>query len=415
MHLAHYIQIVSRAQYCCCALTILPSRPSSCVTRSRCGTIPIAPSTNQPRPRTNLRDTRPVHRVPRKTGAFSDHRSDRSPLVDTLGRPMGDLRISVTDRCNLRCTYCMPYTTFRPGYAFLPSRDLLDFDQICRITTVVAEQGVRKVRITGGEPLLRPKLPELVSKLASIGAISDIALTTNGLLLERMASQLHSAGLHRITVSLDAVDDDAYRAMNGLGVEVGVALRGIDAAVEAGFDPVKINVVVQRGVNENQILPLVERFRGTGCVLRFIEYMDTGNCNGWREDQVVPSTEVIARISAKYPLRPLGEQYRGEVAARYAFADGAGEIGVISSVSAPFCGDCTRARLTADGKLVTCLFGTTGIDLRQALRSSATDDELRKVIADAWRARADRYSETRAELRCSAPAGPKIEMHKIGG
>jgi cyclic pyranopterin phosphate synthase len=332
-------------------------------------------------------------------------------LVDTLGRPIRDLRISVTDRCNFRCVYCMPKEVFGREHPFLPRAELLTFEEIERVARVFAGLGVEKIRITGGEPLVRRDLEVLVGKLARIPGL-DLALTTNGALLARKARALHDAGLRRITVSLDSLDDEVFRAMNDVDVPVERVLAGIDAALAAGLEPVKVNVVVKRGLNEDGIVPLAKAFRGTGVVLRFIEYMDVGHTNGWRLDDVVPAAEIVETIAAAFPLEPVAASYRGEVANRFRYADGAGEIGVIASVTQPFCGDCTRARLSADGKLYTCLFAVRGHDLRDLLRGEATDTELAEAVAGVWRARADRYSELRS---AATPDPARVEMSYIGG
>ena len=332
-------------------------------------------------------------------------------LTDTLGRPVRDLRISVTDRCNFRCVYCMPKEVFGRDYPFLPRAELLTFEEIERLARVFAGLGVEKIRITGGEPLVRRDLETLVAMLARIDGL-DLTLTTNGALLARKAQTLGDAGLKRITVSLDSLDDDVFRTMNDVDFPVGRVLEGIDAARAAGLDPVKVNVVVKRGLNEDGILPMARHFRGTGVVLRFIEYMDVGHTNGWRLDDVVPAAEIVAAIDAELPLEPVEAAYRGEVASRWRYRDASGEIGVISSVTQPFCGDCTRARLSADGQVYTCLFAVKGHDLRALLRSGASDEELAGALADIWRARTDRYSE----LRSAATADlPKVEMSYIGG
>ncbi|HEY7562230.1 MAG TPA: GTP 3',8-cyclase MoaA [Gaiellaceae bacterium] len=332
-------------------------------------------------------------------------------LTDRLGRPVRDLRISVTDRCNFRCVYCMPKEVFGRDYEFLARTDLLSFEEIERVARAFAGLGVEKLRITGGEPLVRRDLEVLVEKLAGIPGL-DLALTTNGALLVQKAQALRDAGLRRITVSLDSLDDEVFRAMNDVDVPVERVLAGIDAAVAAGLEPVKVNVVVKRGLNEDGIVPLARAFRGTGVVLRFIEYMDVGHTNGWRLDDVVPAAEIVETIAAEFPLEPVASSYRGEVANRYRYADGAGEIGVIASVTQPFCGDCTRARLSADGKLYTCLFAVRGHDLRALLRGGASDAELAEAIADVWRARGDRYSELRS---AATPDPARVEMSYIGG
>ena len=332
-------------------------------------------------------------------------------LVDTLGRPVRDLRISVTDRCNFRCVYCMPKEVFGRDYAFLARTDLLTFEEIARLAGVFAGLGVEKLRITGGEPLVRRDVETLVELLAGIDGL-DLTLTTNGALLAGKAARLKEAGLNRITVSLDSLDDDVFRAMNDVDFPVARVLAGVDAALAAGLDPVKVNVVVKRGLNEDGILPMARHFRGTGVVLRFIEYMDVGHTNGWRLDDVVPAAEIVAQIDAQLPLEPVEPAYRGEVAARWRYRDGSGEIGVISSVTQPFCGDCTRARLSADGKVYTCLFAVKGHDLRALLRGGASDDELAAALSAVWRARGDRYSELRS---AATPDPERVEMSYIGG
>jgi GTP 3',8-cyclase len=332
-------------------------------------------------------------------------------LADTRGRMLRDLRISVTDRCNFRCVYCMPKDVYGHDYPFLPHADLLTFEEIARLARIFKAHGIEKIRLTGGEPLLRKHLERLVAMLADIGGL-DLTLTTNGALLAKKARDLHGAGLTRVTVSLDALDDQVFRAMNDVDFPVARVLEGIDAAATAGLSPVKINMVVKRGTNEQEILPMARHFRGSGHILRFIEYMDVGHTNGWRMDDVVPSAEVIGIISRELPLDPIDPNYPGEVAARWRYRDGSGEIGVISSVTQAFCSDCTRARLATDGKLYTCLFATTGVDLRALVRGGATDDEIGNHLAAIWSQRADRYSEIRSE---NTRALPKIEMSYIGG
>jgi cyclic pyranopterin phosphate synthase len=332
-------------------------------------------------------------------------------LLDTLGRPIRDLRVSVTDRCTFRCVYCMPKEVFGRDYPFLPRAELLTFEEIERLARAFAGLGVEKIRITGGEPLVRRDLETLVELLARIEGL-DLTLTTNGALLARKAEALKAAGLRRITVSLDSLDDEVFRAMNDVDFPVARVLEGVDASLAAGLAPVKVNVVVKRGLNEDGILAMARRFRGTGVVVRFIEYMDVGHTNGWRLDDVVPAAEIVATIDAELPLEPVEPAYRGEVASRWRYSDGSGEIGVISSVTQPFCGDCTRARLSADGQVYTCLFAVKGHDLRALLRGGATDEEVSATIAAVWRARTDRYSE----LRSAATADlPKVEMSYIGG
>ena len=331
---------------------------------------------------------------------------------DTLGRPLRDLRISVTDRCNFRCTYCMPKEVFGREYEFLARDLLLTFEEIARLTQVAARLGVSKVRLTGGEPLLRKGLPDLVSMLAAVEGITDLTITTNGSLLARDAAALAAAGLHRATVSLDSLDDATFMAMNDVGFPVARVLEGIDAAAAAGLGPIKVNVVVKRGVNDGGVVDMAAHFKGSGHIVRFIEYMDVGHSNGWRLDDVVPAAEIVAAVSRRFPLEPIAPNYPGEVANRYRYRDGTGEIGVIASVTRPFCGGCTRARLSAEGKLYTCLFATGGHDLRALLRGGASDDDLDSALRAVWTARTDRYSEIRSE----ATAGwQKVEMSYIGG
>ena len=332
-------------------------------------------------------------------------------LTDTLGRPVRDLRISVTDRCNFRCVYCMPKEVFGRDYPFLPRTELLSFEEIERVARAFAGLGVEKIRITGGEPLVRRDVETLVGMLARIDGL-DLTLTTNGSLLARKAQGLKDAGLRRITVSLDSLDDVVFRAMNDVDFPVARVLEGIDAALAAGLGPVKVNVVVKRGLNDDGVLPMARHFRGTGIVLRFIEYMDVGHTNGWRLDDVVSAAEIVAAIDSELPLEPVDAAYRGEVANRWRYRDGSGEIGVISSVTQPFCSDCTRARLSADGKVYTCLFAVRGHDLRELLRGGATDGELAAELAAIWRARSDRYSELRSAATVDLP---KVEMSYIGG
>lgn len=334
---------------------------------------------------------------------------------DTLRRPLHDLRISVMDRCNFRCPYCMPRETFHDKYRFLGSSERLSFEEIVRLARLFAQLGVRKLRLTGGEPLLRANLADLIGDLTGIAGIEDVALTTNGILLARHAVELQAAGLKRITVSLDSLDPEIFKRMSGELGEVDDVLNGIEQARRAGLTPIKINAVIQRGINEHTALDLIEHFRGTGVIVRFIEYMDVGNRNDWNPELVVPAKELLARIGKRWPLEPRERQYRGEVAKRYAFTDGQGEVGFISSVSQPFCGDCSRARLSSDGVLYTCLFAIHGTSLRDALRDGASDDMLLELIRNVWLKRTDRYSEQRAQLRQLANDQPKIEMHYIGG
>lgn len=330
---------------------------------------------------------------------------------DAFGRQIRDLRISVTDRCNFRCIYCMPKEFFGREYEFLKRAELLTFEEIARLTQIFNTLGAKKVRITGGEPLIRRDIEDLISLLSTIPDL-DLTLTTNGSLLAQKASALREAGLKRVTVSLDALDDETFKAMNDVNFPVESVLKGIEAASEVGLNPVKINMVVKRGINENSILPMARHFRNSGHVLRFIEYMDVGNTNGWRLDQVVSINEILGIIDNEFPIEPLEPNYQGEVAKRWVYKDGAGEIGVIASVTTPFCGNCTRIRLSAEGRLYTCLFGTEGTDLRGLIRGGKTDDDISDFIFDVWRKRKDRYSEIRssetAELK-------RVEMSYIGG
>ncbi|HEY4996925.1 MAG TPA: GTP 3',8-cyclase MoaA [Solirubrobacteraceae bacterium] len=336
--------------------------------------------------------------------------------LDLLGRPLRDLRISVTDRCNMRCRYCMPREAFGPGHAFMQREELLSFEEIARIAEVLAAQGVEKIRLTGGEPLLRRGLERLVEMLASLPGIEDIALTTNGLLLAGRAQSLAQAGLSRVTVSLDALDEPTLRAMSDTPVAPARILAGIEAASAAGLSPVKVNMVVRRGFNEHCVAGMAEHFRGRSEVLRFIEYMDVGSTNGWRMQEVVSASEILATIAARWPLEPLAPLRPGDVATRYRYLDGAGEIGVIHSVSEPFCGGCTRARLSADGRLFTCLFAREGHDLRALLRSDAEQHEIAERLQSIWRGRADRYSAERsAQSERVRSERPKVEMSYIGG
>jgi GTP 3',8-cyclase len=337
-----------------------------------------------------------------------------TPIADRLKRPLRDLRISVTDRCNLRCGYCMPREVFGRDFAFLDRAELLSFEEIERIARVAAGAGVRKLRLTGGEPLLRRELPRLVGMLAGIAGIEDLALTTNGTALAANAQALADAGLRRVTVSLDALEQEAFSSMSDTRVPVGRVLAGIDAAHAAGLAPVKINMVVRRGINDHCVTAMAEHFRGRPEVLRFIEYMDVGATNGWRLEQVVPASEILAQVDARWPLRELPAAHEGEVASRWAYRDGAGEIGVIHSVTEPFCGGCTRARLSADGKLYTCLFASGGHDLRALLRGGASDAELFESLGAIWTRRADRYSELRT-ARADRHEAPRVEMSYIGG
>jgi cyclic pyranopterin phosphate synthase len=337
-----------------------------------------------------------------------------TPVRDQFHRTLHDLRISVTDRCNFRCPYCMPREVFGPGYPFLHDPQLMTLDELTRIVTAFRALGVEKVRITGGEPLLRADVPELVRRLKTDLGVPDVALTTNGWLLEKHAPALRAAGLDRLNVSVDSLDDTTAGKLNGLGFSVARVLRGIDAAATLGF-PIKINCVVQRGVNDHELPALADYFRTRGHALRFIEFMDVGNTNHWSAERVVPAKEIVARIAEKWPLEPIGPAYRGEVAARYRYRDGRGEIGLISSVTEPFCRDCHRARLSADGKLYTCLFASLGWDVLSAVRAGADGSELEKFLTRIWRGRLDRYSDERAELLARGESRAKVEMSYIGG
>jgi cyclic pyranopterin phosphate synthase len=338
------------------------------------------------------------------------------PLRDRLGRPIHDLRISVMDRCNFRCPYCMPQSTFHDKYRFLKAAERLTFEETARLARLAVGLGVRKVRLTGGEPLLRSGLPDLVAELSTIEGLEDLALTTNGVLLAPHAAELKGNGLQRVTVSLDSLDEDVFAQMSGGFGGLQHVLEGIEAALECGLKPVKVNTVVQRGRNDHTVLPLLERFRGTGVTVRLIEYMDVGTRNHWEPAQVVPSAELLAQVRSRWPVTAVPGRYRGEVAERYVYDDGAGEIGFVSSVSAPFCGDCNRARLSSEGVLYTCLFATQGLDLRGPLRAGASDVDLQDLMRSAWSRRADRYSELRSELQDGREVPlRKVEMHYIGG
>ena len=332
-------------------------------------------------------------------------------ITDIFNRPLRDLRISVTDRCNFRCVYCMPKEAFGRDYQFLERRQLLTFEEIERIARIFVPLGVSKIRITGGEPLVRKNIETLIAKLAAIQGL-DLALTTNGSMLPRKAQALKDAGLTRVSVSLDSLDDDVFKLMNDVDFPVSGVLDGIEAAAAAGLTPIKINMVVRRGFNEGSVVEMARHFKGTGHIVRFIEYMDVGETNGWRMDDVVPASEIVTMIGAEMPLEPAEPNYRGEVADRYRYLDGSGEIGVIASVTRSFCGDCTRARISAEGSLYTCLFASKGYDLRQLLRSDADDATLAEAITQVWRVRDDRYSDLRAE---AAIGPPRVEMSYIGG
>jgi cyclic pyranopterin phosphate synthase len=333
--------------------------------------------------------------------------------ADTLGRPLHDLRISVTDRCNFRCPYCMPKEVFGRKYKFMPQSQLLTFEEITRLAGIFSSLGVRKLRLTGGEPTIRRGLPRLVRMLSAVDGIEDLAMTTNASRLATMAPELRDAGLQRVTVSLDSLDDARFRQMSGAEFSVDLVVNGIEAARKAGLLPVKINVVVKRSVNEADALAIARRFRGPGYIVRFIEYMDVGTTNGWRTDDVVPAAEIIETLGRELPLAAIDPNYRGEVAKRWRYADGKGEIGVVASVTQPFCGDCTRARLSADGKLYTCLFAVKGHDLRRLLRDGANDEKIETFLRRLWSKRSDRYSEERTKK--TKKRRGKVEMSYIGG
>ncbi len=343
-----------------------------------------------------------------------DIRGAQNPL-DRLGRPLHDLRISVMDRCNFRCPYCMPKELFHEHYRFLKSTDRLSFEEIARLARLFAQLGVKKLRLTGGEPLLRANLADLVGDLTSIPGIEDIALTTNGVLLAQHAVDLHAHGLKRVTVSLDTLDEAIFKQMSGGFAALSPVLGGIEAALAAGLAPVKLNAVIERGVNDHTVEALVERFRGRPVIVRFIEFMDVGNRNNWSADKVVPSRELVERLRRRWPMHAVAENYSGEVAERWRLADGSGEIGFISSVTKAFCGACSRARISSEGKFYTCLFATEGLDLRAPLRQGASDAQILQMIRATWLNRTDRYSEQREELRRSGTHEQKIEMFYIGG
>lgn len=334
-------------------------------------------------------------------------------IRDQFKRPLRDLRISVTDRCNFRCTYCMPAEVFGEGYKFLPREEILTFEEITRLTRIIVRLGAVKLRLTGGEPLVRQDLEKLVAMLAEIEGVEDMALTTNAYFLPQKAQALKEAGLQRVTISLDSLDEEVFQRMNGRRSSVQKVLDGIAAAEKAGLGPIKINAVVQRGVNDHTLVDLARYGKEHGYIVRFIEYMDVGTMNGWRMDDVVPAAEIVARIDAEMPLEPIGRNYHGEVAQRYRYRDGSGEIGLITSVTQPFCGACTRMRLSPEGQIYTCLFAGHGTDLREPLRSGATDDEIEQIIRGRWAKRDDRYSEERFEL--TEPRSEKVQMYHIGG
>lgn len=336
-------------------------------------------------------------------------------VADAFGRPLQDLRISLLDRCNFRCPYCMPEAEYTEDYQFLTRAQRLSHDEIYRVASVAVGLGVTKLRITGGEPLLDKNVAGLIARLARLPGVDDLALTTNGMLLAPVAQELADAGLHRVTISLDSLDEAVFRTMSGNRGDLGKVMAGIAAAEQAGLSPIKINVVVQRGVNDHTVLDVLEHFRGTGHIVRLIEFMDVGNRNGWSIQQVVPSLETLKSIQAMWPLRPVGKNYPGEVARRYQYLDGAGEIGFISSVTEPFCGSCSRARLSADGTLYTCLFATRGTDLRAALRDSSDDQAIANILETVWLKRKDRYSELREPAAGEKPLVSKVEMYRMGG
>ncbi len=333
-------------------------------------------------------------------------------LFDQLERPLRDLRISVTDRCNFRCTYCMPKEVFGPAYQFLQRDDLLTYEEITRLARIFVAHGVEKIRLTGGEPLVRRDLPRLIEGLSVIPGLKDLTLTTNGSLLRRQAQALGEAGLKRITVSLDALDDAVFQRMNDVGVSVSQVLDGIEAAREAGLTPIKVNAVIERGVNDEGMVELARHFKGTGIILRFIEFMDVGNTNGWNLERVVPLREMAERIGRELPIEPAEANYRGEVAKRWRYLDGTGEVGFISSISQPFCGECTRARLSPEGELFTCLFAAHGHDFRSLLRNGSDDAGIAAFLKNVWRLREDRYSEIRGEATVGLE---RVEMSHIGG
>ena len=338
------------------------------------------------------------------------------PVKDALGRPIRDLRISVTDRCNFRCIYCMPREVFGPGYAFVPRNELLTLEEIARIAQVFAMAGMRKVRITGGEPMIRRNLEHLIEMLDAIDGVEDISMTTNGSMLTLgRAQDLKRKGLKRLTVSLDALDDETFKRINDVDYPVSRVLDGIENARAAGFTGIKVNAVVRRGFNEHAVLPLAEHFRGTDCIVRFIEFMDVGETNGWNMKDVIPARELVRQIDARYALEPVSPNYRGEVAKRWRYRDSEGEIGFITSVTESFCGECSRARLSAVGKIYTCLFGTEGHDIRELLRAEASDAQLLRRLSEIWQPRTDRYSELRSQFLADSVARPKVEMSHIGG
>jgi cyclic pyranopterin phosphate synthase len=334
-------------------------------------------------------------------------------ITDTFNRPFRDLRISVTDRCNFRCTYCMPAEIYGDRYEFLPRADLLTFEEIARLVRIMVKLGAEKVRLTGGEPLVRNNVEGLVAMLSEVDGVDDLTMTTNGYLLADRAQALKDAGLQRVTVSLDTLDEEVFKRMNGREFGTRRVLEGIEAAQRVGLSPIKVNSVVQRGVNDHTLVELARFCKDRGYILRFIEYMDVGNLNGWKLDHVVSADEIVARIDAEMPLEPIESNYKGEVALRYRYRDGGGEIGLIASVTKPFCGDCTRMRLSPEGSIYTCLFTNVGVDLRGPMRDGATDDDLEKLLRGTWSKRTDRYSEERSSM--TEPLRDKVEMYHIGG
>lgn len=358
-----------------------------------------------------------MHNTAMSLRSDTEHKSFSRPvsIADAMGRPLHDLRISLLDQCNLRCPYCMPEAEFHADYEFLKRQQRLTYDEILRVAAGASSLGVSKIRLTGGEPLLDKKICDLVERIVMLPGVDDLALTTNGMLLSLFAEKLAAAGLHRVTVSLDSIDKDIFRKMSGGRGDLGKVLAGIKAAEEAGLGPIKINVVVQKGVNDHAVLDLLEYFRGTGTIVRLIEFMDVGNRNGWQMNQVVPSHVLLESIQRRWAMRPIDQNYTGEVARRYEYVDGGGEIGFISSVTEPFCGDCSRARLSADGMLYTCLFANQGTDLRESLRNGADDDELRDILSSIWLQRADRYSELRRPEMAEHHVLRKVEMYRMGG
>ena len=339
---------------------------------------------------------------------------DSNPITkDIFGRPLRDLRVSVTDRCNFRCPYCMPAEIYGERYKFLPREEILSFEEIARLTNVFVGLGTKKIRLTGGEPLVRTGVDELISLLTRIEGVEDLTLTTHGYLLEDQAMSLKQAGLQRITVSLDSLNDQVFGAMNGRGFKVDRVIKGIERSIEVGLTPIKVNAVVQKGINDHTVIDMLKHFSGTGVIVRFIEYMDVGNLNGWKMEEVVPSKELVEIINAELPIEPVDKNYLGEVADRYRYIDGSGEIGFISSVTETFCQNCTMARISTDGKLFTCLFGESGFDLRGPIRDGYSDEQIRELITSVWNKRDDRYSEIRASI--TDQARRKVEMYQIGG